>query len=266
MSLPNIENADNNTSNSSDEAVFLGRLAESYLNNDSPEKCANLVRDFYKNNRRHRYSAVSEYLFRAEGGDDVDYCIKACEDLMGNFPMDKLDGAGREQCIQKLHKLVDHMKLERLRFKQLDQHKTNIDELSRSVSEERKRVETLKNEAAQLKNETISMEKKLDDQKFGIVGVIGIFAGIIMAFSGTFTLIGNAVANLNTFNVYNISFTTILLGLVLTDVVVTLFYCIFKILGREVKITFFIFIVIMNVVLIALLLFLPQIFIWRGGF
>lgn len=222
-------------SEKSREEVFLDKLLEKGTLKDKAAE----IKEFYCGGYRHEYSKITQYLYREEN-EHVEGVAQACKKLLNDLhkPENRAllldDGKSstntyeQNKYIRSLEKLLDHVTLEQFRLKQL---KAQVEEynsrLQAVVDADDEKLELLHKRAEETR-------EKLESQELNIVAVLGIFAGIVMAFSGTFSLIGNAVERLDTFNILNVSFTTILLGLILIDAIFVLFLCISQITKRSV--------------------------------
>jgi hypothetical protein len=249
----------------SKEELFLDEISQYVIDDGRKlkrktlEECAELIKDFYKNNYRHKYSKIAEYINKKfDFTDSADYAVDSCKELIKAFSKEdniKLLNDNTQSCdsidtnryIIQLNKLIDHIELERFRSNEYNEFDSKLADASERIEAERNKVLGLSSQAESLKD-------KLDKQELGFVSVLGVFAGIVMAFAGTFTLIGNAIASLNVFNVFNISFTSVLLGLVLSDVLFVLFQSISRILNRNLYQIWTV--IVVNLVFILLLIIL----------
>lgn len=234
------------------EAVFLEeivRFITEELYNQPLEYLplyAGIIHDFYKDDYRHKNTNIARFIFEEDYGD---FALEGCQKLIEMFSNDEnisfLNNPAQKNLVSpqeyliKLEKLMDSIGLECLRSTiyrdQEENFRVRIEKSTKEIEElQQENLRTATKQVEQLSRETNRINAKLNKQELSFVGVLGVFAGIVMAFSGAFTAIGSAFQNLNNFSLLHITFTTVLLGWVLCNVFFVLFYSISCILDKNI--------------------------------
>ena len=195
---------------------------------------------------KHQYSEVSRFLYGKKA--DVDACTLIC---------DALDEAreciNNDRLLQCIDKLIDHITLESLRIGQMDNVLKQTEQLSRVIDEAKKLVKdadalekrqaTMQTENEKLSEEIIrekeDVESTLEEvhaHNIQTVVTLSIFACVVFAFTGGFTIIGNSLSTITNIEYNKAPFflaCITLLALVMYDVIHMLLFYTSKMTGKE---------------------------------
>lgn len=138
---------------------------------------------------------------------------------------------------KKFLKLKDHIDLEIMRIKanenvryfreQLDQYNIEREKLSKELHNQVKNInEDLKKNESQLRNFNAQS-----------ITVLSIFAGVVMAFTGGFSLLGSALNNINETGLFKLTFVILLIGFILFNTLFMLLYTISSITNNNISTT-----------------------------
>lgn len=202
---------------------------------------------------RHQYSEISRFLYDNEISADA--CNAICEGLyeLSQYVNDK----GIKRAIEKL---IDHITLESLRLGQNQKTNENAEQLKtlldraeyvmtqiecfvsqqKDVVDKQNELEKvlvqIRDETQKISQENQSLSMELEEKKEDIkkleedvkrhniqsVSVLSIFAGIVFAFTGGLSILGNVFSNIAQITVNRASFflaCIVLVGLILFDVI-----------------------------------------------
>ena len=205
--------------------------------------------EFYKCTERHKYSDVAKYI-DSELQDVVDSlkegisCVIDCAQKNG-YDKDPID-SDNYKCYVKINKLSDHIELEVARYSSIKKIQLVAEKHGQKEEEIGKLLETAKNTV----QETQDQAKKLSQQ---MISILGIFAGIIITFSFSTTIVGETVANLAKNDVMYLCFVTCVLGLIFMNVLSILMSFVVKLSGHKFSSTFpWVIYILANIVILIL--------------
>lgn len=162
-----------------------------------------------------------------------------------------------------LKKMYDHVNLEiaRMLFQEkeykINSGETSLKELKRQINTAQMDLETSKSE---LNSELKNVKKKLDNSQKEYITILGIFAAVVLAFTGGIAFSTSVLNNISQASIYRIVIITLILGTVLINVLYGLFYYISELLNKPLK---FQHIRLINIVLIVLIV--VTVIIWLIG-
>lgn len=162
-----------------------------------------VVKNYYANNKRHKYSEVSSYLMETA---DIEYLLENLRRIQKRLGESKED----ELTSIKVFKLIDHITLELNRTKYNSKNFTDMQIASMNVvlGEATKKisstVEELRQEQAQkinleieeFRSETEELKEKVNDSYSQFVSILGIFSAIVLVFFGGMTAFSSIFANM----------------------------------------------------------------------
>jgi len=203
---------------SNDLLILLRELADPQtdIEQNHDRMAMTLRRVYAKENDvayRHHYSEISSFLYE-NYWTKIDAFIQICDGL------DELYQYIDDETVQRaIDKLIDHITLESLRVGQMEealeqsrnlkewaqtakdliekidklseQEKLSVDKHNSFVQEQKELSDNINAE----KNNLNELRKKVDKQQIEAIGVISLFTGVVFAFTGGFTMIGNAFTN-----------------------------------------------------------------------
>jgi len=83
----------------------------------------------------------------------------------------------------------------------------------------------------EVKNVFVEARKETKNLKAQVISILGIFSGIVVAFSFSISTIGEALSNLTDKNIFNIAFLVFVLGIVFVNTISLLMVFIAKMSG-----------------------------------
>ena len=200
-----------------------------------------VVKNYYANNKRHKYSEVSSYLMETA---DIEYLLENLRRIQKRLGESKED----ELTSIKVFKLIDHITLELNRTKYNSKNFTDMQIASMNVvlGEATKKisstVEELRQEQAQkinleieeFRSETEELKEKVNDSYSQFVSILGIFSAIVLVFFGGMTAFSSIFANMQKINRFKLAFITALVGMIIFNLIFMFLYVLAKLLGREI--------------------------------
>ena len=200
-----------------------------------------VVKNYYANNKRHKYSEVSSYLMETA---DIEYLLENLRRIKKRLGESKED----ELTSIKVFKLIDHITLELNRTKYNSKNFTDMQIASMNVvlGEATKKisstVEELRQEQAQkinleieeFRSETEELKEKVNDSYSQFVSILGIFSAIVLVFFGGMTAFSSIFANMQNINRFKLAFITALVGMIIFNLIFMFLYVLAKLLGREI--------------------------------
>lgn len=182
----------------------------------------------YSNDFRHEYSTITRVLMSISDSEERDYLIEKIKIILGKI--------NNPQVQIKVEKLLDHINLENIRMAELYAIANRLSQEARETEKSVKMSEDKFKDIEQKYNET---NKLLTDIKQNVknsttesITILSIFAGVVMAFTGGFSYISQAIASLNEIGPYRAGAFIILIGMIMFDIIFLLLYMIGKLTER----------------------------------
>lgn len=198
----------------------------------------------YSNDFRHDYSAVTRILFSIEMERDLrDFMVSNIKDIYyKSKQLDEEKGRRRESFRTKsLKKLADHINLENIRLKELIRISNEVSTANEVAATTIKELANDKIKIADLNKKIVEAEEQMKkinstmkNSTTESITILSIFAGVVMAFTGGFSYISQAIAALNQIGPYRAGIFITLIGMVMFDVVFLLLYMIAKLTERPI--------------------------------
>ncbi|NFG59620.1 hypothetical protein FC778_13090 [Clostridium botulinum] len=198
---------------------------------DNVEKYVNMLNNIYDKDFRHEYSTITGVLFLIadiEARDMLPEKIKYIE-----------EGITDKKLTVKIDKLWDHINLENIRLAELKKVSIEANRAVKSVqkkyiklqqeySETQEKWEKINTSALQAKDNLEQVEKKINDSTTQSITILGIFSGIVMAFTGGLSFVASALQNINSISKYRLIFIILLLSGAIFNIIFMLIYVIAK--------------------------------------
>lgn len=201
-------------------------LTSQDLNDFAQEVC-----DIYSDSDfRHSYAEISLAIekYSPDQRDVLSAHIASIKDVAKLIL--KESGKSSEQCVEiekRIFKLCDHIDLECLRIARIDHveyiGKTATNELSAADGKLKETEERAKD-----------LEKRVSQYHDQSIAILGIFAGLVVTFSGAIQFVSSSLGNLSDVSTKNITFFVSLSFFFLFNVIFLLMYCISKISGKSI--------------------------------
>lgn len=199
---------------------------------------------------RHQYNHFLRVLWSIEP-DCVDV-------LTGNLKIIIEDHKNDQQVCYNLLKLYDHISIDIVRMNTMARTE-NVIMNFRNTSE---RIDAISKKSNDLKNKIDNLSKKMDSSHIEIVAVLGVFAAIVIGFTGGLDIIGGALSNVGVKDFPLILFSVSLCGMVLFDLLWLLMECVMHITkGGGESVIGYCPVLIFNVMMVILMIFA---FFWNN--
>lgn len=221
---------------------LLQKISAAEIKNISElDTLCGVVKDYYANNKRHKYSEVSSYLLET---DDIDYLLENLRKIQNRLGEHKEN----ESLSLKVFKLIDHITLELNRtkyiktdFRELQAYKT-AEALNSASMAMHQEMDKLRNEQSQkmdsevekFREEAKVLKEKVEDSYSLFVSILGIFSAVVLVFFGGMTAFNALFTNMHNIGRFKLVFVTSLIGLVIFDLIFMFLYILAKLLKREI--------------------------------
>ncbi|EHK2349193.1 MAG: hypothetical protein ACLRYN_15490 [Clostridium perfringens] len=176
---------------------------------------------------RHEYSEVTKVLFSIKNDEARDFLPSKIKDI-GNSIENK-------DIKKRVLKLWDHINLENIRLQKLKEISeeansafTEVNAIKKKYSDLDKQWKEISEQAKLVDEKLQRMDKDIDNSTSKSITILGIFAGIVMAFTGGISFIASSLQNMHQVSVYRIVLVIILLATSMFDIVFMLMYMIGK--------------------------------------
>lgn len=205
------------------------------------DELCNVVKRYYLDNKRHKYSEVSAYLME---NDDIEYLLenlRKIQNRLGEHAEDELVSI-------KVFKLIDHILLELNRTKynskyfrdmQVGMMNVALCEASKAINSavdemRKEQSEKMEAEISEFKKGTDELKSKVDDSYTQFVSILGIFSAIVLVFFGGMNAFGSVFANMQNIGRFKLVFVTSLVGIIIFNLIFMFLYVLAKLLNREI--------------------------------
>lgn len=233
---------------------YIEDLAKAPIEERDLDTWVNKFEVIYEDDFRHNYSDFFPILLQVfdEKTDSNSEFLSNNIEMIRNKMEDHInEGAGNKRSLyNKFNRLSEHINLQ---ISQLNYYKAQEAKLV-SITHNANELESAKNAWTEAKKEmTKTMRKmitamgkmetkielasnKADSMGTQLVTVLGIFAAIVLAFSGGLSILGNAMVAVAEAEIviYKLAFICLLTGLILFNIIFMLMYFVAKIIGKSI--------------------------------
>lgn len=164
----------------------------------------NTFRVIYCDNFRHSYSDITTILIKLDN-ENPQALYNICQNLLS--VLDVLPKEEYKETYKCLSKLYDHVALEQIRLRQIYSDSKELAAQSKKLIEEAEKIILKASDVAEEASRT----------KIEIVTVLGIFAAIVMAFTGGIAFSTSVLENMHKVSVYEIIMAILGIGFVLVN-------------------------------------------------
>lgn len=210
---------------------LLHEMASSCMNDVQLRSVAIKLKTIYTSNFRHNYSQFFPMIVEMSQEDNVcslEYLSTNLEAVRTMVEESYLkDEKEFTTLYMPLSKLSDHINLEIGRYSYYSQNEQKVLDLERKTAMLQ----------AELRNSTDALEKaqeKVSTMQTELISVLSIFAAIVLAFSGSISFLGNALAGMAQTTVFKSAFFVLLCGFVIINLIFLMMYIVGKITGRSI--------------------------------
>lgn len=211
---------------------YLLEMASTCMNETEIRKMAIKSKALYSDGFRHNYSEFFSLILEIAKEDNtmynLDYLSNNLEALRVLVEQDYINGEKEFNGLYKpLSKLSDHINLEIGRYSYY------------STSEEKMKTIAKRNQTinAEMKVATDSLneaKKGVASIQTELIAVLSIFAAIVLTFSGSMSLLGNAFTSMVTSSLFKTCFFVLLCGFIVCNTIFLMMYIVSKITDRNI--------------------------------
>lgn len=174
--------------------------------------------EIYSCDYRHEYSRITEVLFQIEDGEERAFLSGKIKDI-GNSIEDK-------ELRRRVLKLWDHINLENIRLEKLKKISKEANSAFTEVNEIKQKYSDLEKLADSVDSKIKEMNRDIDNSTSKSITILGIFSGIVMAFTGGLSFIASSLQNMNQVSIYRLVLVITLLATAIFDIIFMLMYMI----------------------------------------
>lgn len=192
----------------------------------------------YTDGFRHNYSEIFPLIVEFSKDDnefDLDYLsnnLQAARDLV------ELDYVSEEKefvgLYKPLLKLSDHLNLEIGRYNYYSISEQQVKALEKRNQDLQTELRETTEKLVQAAKELGEAEKKIGSVQTELISVLSIFAAIVLTFSGSMSLLGNALTGMQDTRIFKAVFFVLLCGFILCNTIFLMMYLVGKITGRNI--------------------------------
>lgn len=129
-------------------------------------------------------------------------------------------------------KFIDYLELEISRKIDLE---SEIESISSETHDLSRKLEQSKDDVDSINQDYAKIKSEIEESSSRSITILSIFAGIVVAFMGGFTLLGNSLAALdNSVSKYRLFFMITLIGFVLYNIIISLMFIVCRINGKDI--------------------------------
>lgn len=212
---------------------YLYELADKCLDESQIKEKAEQLKGLYTDGFRHHYSKffpLIDNIAKNENNEEnnLDYLSNNLQEISKFIEDDSFNGNKTLKSLYlPLLKLTDHLNLEIARFISYTSSESKIKDLE---VQHQKTILELKTARSELEE----AKKRLSSIQTEIIAVLSIFAAIVLTFSGSMSLIGNALSNMENAPFFKSAFFISLCGFIVLNLIFLMMYIVGKITGRNI--------------------------------
>lgn len=190
---------------------------------------SSLLNNIYSNDFRHSYSNITSTIYAILKDSDN-------PEEKGNTIINNLTEISKKinnNIYQNYNKLLDHVSLDIQHFLNIHDNLQSIKTTEESLDKLRKEIEEETKKNNEIADKISYIHKETENLNNQLVSILGIFAGIILAFFGGVSIISSSLSNMHLVSRYKIVFVITLIGLIVIDCISILMLTIGKIIGKD---------------------------------
>ena len=199
----------------------LFKMALSPLEEDGLRDIAGKLKTLYSNNFRHSYARFYPLILEI-AKDENEYNL--------DYLSDNLESIRRlveKDCLYNpLSKLSDHLNLEIGRYNHYSEYESRVKDLLKQNQDIAAALADAQNSADKANEKAASMQTEY-------ITILGIFAAIILAFTGSFSFAGSVLNNIHQASIYRLIIISLVVGLVTFNIISILIDFIIKINNKD---------------------------------
>ncbi|ELP5188882.1 hypothetical protein R1Z15_002946, partial [Clostridium perfringens] len=205
---------------------LISELAENNnLTSQTLEVYKSKFEEIYSCDYRHEYSEITKVVFSIENDEARDFLASNIKDI--GYSIENSD------IKKRVLKLWDHINLENIRLEKLREISneansafTEVNEVKRKYNELSDQWIKIEKQASDVDDKLKKMDNDIDNSTSKSITILGIFSGIVMAFTGGISFIASSLQNMHQVSIYRIVLVIILLATSIFDIIFMLMYMI----------------------------------------
>lgn len=210
---------------------YLCEMALSLKEESELKDLAIKLKGLYSDGFRHNYSeffAIIVEIAKDDSTYNLDYLSNNLESVRSLVEQDYINGEKEFRGLYRpLAKLSDHINLEIARYSYSSIHEQRIRDLE-------KRTENLLVTLKETEEKLVEARTSVSSMQTDLIAVLSIFAAIVLAFSGSMSLLGNALVGMQNAPFFKSVFFVLLCGLVISNTVFLMMYLVGKLTGKNI--------------------------------
>lgn len=218
---------------------------------------------FYEDNDRHSYSEITEYILSCDGGIEyMERIIPVLSDMQCTLQMNGND------VHKKVLKLIDHIQLEILRLRYINQlvsesvrnefvvlNNEQIGDLQQLQNSTRSALASLESKSEEITASIVATQetqtaiqssvdnltqtaedakKKVQNAQNEIIAILGIFSSVVLAFVGGLTFSTSVLQNISNASIYKIIFISCGIALIMINIIYMLIRFVMEVKDAEI--------------------------------
>lgn len=198
---------------------LIRKIAEnSKLDDKALNSYKEKFKEIYSCDYRHEYSKITDLLFQIEDSEERAFLSGKIKDIGNSIEDNELK--------RRVLKLWDHINLENIRLEKLKKISQEANSAFIEVSEIKQKYSELEKLADSVDSKIKEMNKDIDNSTSKSITILGIFSGIVMAFTGGLSFIASSLQNMNQVSIYRLILVLTLLSTAIFDIIFMLMYMI----------------------------------------
>lgn len=192
----------------------LDEISDRFFASDF-EGAIKILEGFYKENKRHLYSAISQYIIDYKDEQEkIAYLAYGISEIINNLETNACDSDFKKQLL----KLYDHIQLEYIRLTSVTQ------KLEAQIRESRNASCELERKTTELGDKAEEIERKMEGMQKEYIAILGIFSAIVLAFVGEMAFSTSVLENMYQIErTENIIAIITMIGIVFANILFSLF-------------------------------------------
>lgn len=198
----------------------------------------------YSDGYRQRYSVILDMLIEMhdsdfdendELSDEDEDCLELLStnlSLLREYSRIHSDIYG-DHTFYGIAKLSDHVDIEIHRYRDKENMYRTLSETDDNVYALHKKTQKLEKKLSESKKELHDAHKEAEKLQVQMVAILGIFAAIVMAFSGGLDLMGGTISTSGDSDIFRVVFVVVLCGIIMFNILAFLMYMILAIINTQ---------------------------------
>lgn len=247
---------------------YIGMMCSGKLTETTEKEIVDFMICYYERRYRHSYYIISEKVYTAYRQAKDKNSLEFVDALNNNAKKIRDSVIVHSTKAKKgIEKLYDHIQLETTRLTEEVRRLSELDKKIEDYNQIKEDAEKVKKDAEKVKKEVEGMQAELQKSKEDMdsmqkeyITILGIFASIVLAFTGGIAFSTSVLNNIASASIYRTIIVTLIIGLVLINTLFGLFHYVNKLVNKEQIIRP---LVISNIIIIVLIGI--TVFAWSYG-